>query len=47
MCDLFRNDQKRLVGVKEGEQERGWTPRDGHAPMEKDVNVIVVLRPLS
>ena len=28
--DLFRNDRKKIVGVKEGEQERCWTPRDGH-----------------
>ena len=34
--DLLENNQKRGFGVKEGEQERGWSPRDDHSPMEKD-----------
>ena len=32
--ELLGNNQKRGFGVKEGEQERGWTPRDDHSPME-------------
>ena len=33
--DLHGNDQKRIVDVKDGEQERGWNPKNDHAPMEK------------
>ena len=29
------NDQKRTVGVREGEQERGWNPLHDHTPMEE------------
>ena len=35
ILDMFGNDQKRRIGVREIEQERGWSPLDDHTPMEE------------
>ena len=41
--DLLGHVQKRIVGVKEGELERGWIPRDDHALMKKDVKYFILV----
>ena len=44
--DVLGKEQKRTVGVNEGEQERGWNPSGDHTPMEK-VAKYSVLTPAS